>query len=424
MFQDNKVIKYFLCVFICIIVGMGMSGMTYAINNATTNNTISTRTKKFIQQHNIPGVVLSIKLPNHKIETFVAGVADIAAKKAMKTTMLFPIGSITKSFTSVAILQLVSQDKLTLQTTLSEIANKPSGKLSKLIEMYPKLGRITIQELLNHTSGLPSVLTTKAYEEEFEASPLKHLDSKALISLALKQDMLFSPSSGKFHYSNTDYILVQMAYNTISSNSLSKAIHKLLTKVGVKTCFYPRNEHSPVPSFILDQISQGYMPENPYWPAYLMKVFRRYPKVHIKNGKQSQLAYNVTPIDISQSFIGPAAGGVIMSVPDMVKWYEALFINHTILPSSALKKMLTGFPTHDGYQYGLGITKRFLKKFNVEVYSHTGSSFGFNTNVIYIRGSGIVIAVAINSQKDLLRFDIGLIPDVLKALQAHGYLKV
>ena len=48
--------------------------------------------------------------------------------------------------------------------------------------------------------------------------------------------------------------------------------------------------------------------------------------------------------------------------------------------------------------------------------------FGFNTNVIYIKGHGIVIAAAINTQKDLLRFDKGLIPAVLKILKTYGCL--
>ena len=400
------------------IVNMGST-----VNNQPADTALDNSVKTFIQEYNIPGVVLSVKLPGHVTKTFATGVANIYTGKSMTPSTLFPIGSITKSFTSAAILELVDQHKLTLQTTLSEIASKHPGRLSKLIKNYPQLQGITILELLNHTSGLPDALTTEAYENKFKSTPLKHWDSKSLIRLALQQNILFHPGTpGKFHYSNTDYILAQMVYNTISTTPISKAIDSLLTKVGVTDYFYPSNEHSLVPMSITNQISQGYMPENPYWPSNLMNVFRKYPKVYIKNGKQSELAYNVTPIDISQSFIAPAAGGIIMSVPDIVKWYDALFINKTILPNNALIKMLTGVPTHDGYKYGLGITKRYINKYNVEVYSHTGSNFGFNTNVVYIKDHGIVIAAAINAQKDLLRFNKGLIPGVLKILKTYGYL--
>jgi CubicO group peptidase (beta-lactamase class C family) len=400
-----------------------MINKTFAEKHTVLSNAINACVKEFIQNYNIPGAVLSIKLPDHNIETFSAGLANVKTKAPIQPNMLFPIGSITKSFTSASFLELTEQGKLSLQKTLAEIANKHTVQLTELLQRYPALKNISVEELLNHTSGLPSALNSRSYEKMFEQAPLKHWSNAALLEMALKQKLLFPPGTpGKFHYSNTDYILAQIVYNSVATGTLSEAIYKLLQKADIQNAFYPRSQQKAIPLFVKQHLSQGYMPENPYWPEYLMKVFRRYPKASIDNGGRPGLAYNVTAIDVSQAFVAPATGGIIMSAPDMAKWYESLFLKKNILSKSALKKMLTVVPTNDEYGYGLGITTRYLQRFNVKVFSHTGSNFGFNTNLVYIQGHGIVIAAAINAQKDLLRFDKGLIPEVLEILKKYGYL--
>lgn len=370
---------------------------------------------QFIKENNIPGIVVSIKLANQPIKTFVAGYANYASKQPMEADTLFPIGSITKSFTSAAILKLEEQGKLKISDDLSQVAT-PNSSLEILLEQYPHLKKIKIQQLLNHTSGLPEVLTSEAYERKFQENPELHWRDMQLMELAMKQNSYFSSDGlNKFRYTNTDYILAGLVVEAVTKKPLYIALQTLFNQANIHDVYFPKSASSEMSMTISQNLAHGYMPENPYWPKLMMQVFRNYPEVYINN-KPDQKAYDVTRVDVAQLSVAPAAGGIVMTVPEMVQWYDCLFLYKNILNSQSLQEMLTTVHTDQDYNYGLGITTHNIQPYNLTTYSHTGSNFGYNTNLIYIVNNQIIIAVAINMQRDTLRINDGLILSLLNNL--------
>jgi CubicO group peptidase (beta-lactamase class C family) len=64
--------------------------------------------------------------------------------------------------------------------------------------------------------------------------------------------------------------------------------------------------------------------------------------------------------------------------------------------------MLNGVPTGSGSDYGLGVMVQNNKEDNLKIISHNGSQLGYQTNLIYIPAKKIIIAIAINSDSDVV----------------------
>ena len=121
------------------------------------------------------------------------GMANLELNIPMQTENVFRIGSITKQFTAIAILQLMEQGKLDLQ-----------DDITKFIPDYPTHGhKITIEHLLTHTSGIQSYTGMK----DFDA--ISRLDKKPeeLIAYFKNQPMEFAPGT-KWNYNNSGFFLL------------------------------------------------------------------------------------------------------------------------------------------------------------------------------------------------------------------------
>nr|HMU05479.1 serine hydrolase domain-containing protein [Saprospiraceae bacterium] len=118
------------------------------------------------------------------------GMANLELNVPMQTENVFRIGSISKQFTAIAILQLMEQGKLSLQ-----------DDITKFIPDYPTHGhKITVEHLLTHTSGI------KSYTNMIEFGPISRLDKKPeeLIQFFKNQPMEFAPGT-KWNYNNSGY---------------------------------------------------------------------------------------------------------------------------------------------------------------------------------------------------------------------------
>jgi D-alanyl-D-alanine carboxypeptidase len=370
----------------------------------------------FIDLNMIPGAVVSIKLPDHSICNYTAGYADISSKKPMTAETLFYVGSINKSFNSVALLQLQQAGKLKFTDSINTFSAKKSP-LALLIKKYPRLAFITIQELANHTSGLPEVFTTQDYAHAFLRNPEFHTDAPQLLKFALQQKN-WGPRE-QFHFTNTDYILAGLIIEAVTEKPLAETFHHLLTEADINDTSFPSSEKSAVVS---KELAQGYMAVNSHWPEPFKRAMNRYTQVYIDGGNHDPLrAYNVTNVDLAQLSVGAAAGGMLMSTPDMIKWYEYLFVTKNSFTPSLIQKLISAADEHQNVAYGFGIETNFLPDYGYTVYSHNGSFFGYNTNLIYIKNNNIIIAMAINAQRDKLRLNQELAKSIMGYLKNAGY---
>ena len=103
--------------------------------------------------YKLPALSVSIgQLNSQDINNFVAGHITRGKKQLITAQTRFQVGSITKTFTAALTLILVSQHKLTLNTTIG-----------KWLPQFPRWKNITVRQLLNHTSGVYKYIDTKNF---------------------------------------------------------------------------------------------------------------------------------------------------------------------------------------------------------------------------------------------------------------------
>lgn len=245
------------------------------------------------------GVVL-IKQSDSTVLKTCYGTAD--RKKPIELNTRFDIGSLTKQFTAAAILQLVHEGKLKLNDPI----NKHLG--SHASERWKK---VTIHQLLTHTSGIPSLYQTEQGLEVFfpeeTAIPLSDL-----IGRFKDAKLLFSPGE-EFSYSNSGYILLAAIIEQLSVDTFEKYMVEMFRRYGLENTSFLRdlNAASPFYGYRNDLLKSA--------PIYHMSWFK-------------------------------GAGGVYSTVEDLSKWVDIItskeFLNEK-LRNSFLKSH-----TNAGYGYG------------------------------------------------------------------------
>jgi len=236
----------------------------------------------------------------------------------------FRLGSITKQFTATLVMQLVEQGKIDLTATIS-----------RYLPDYPKpaADRITIHELLDHTSGIPGYTELPEFGEK-SRQPSKPVDFVAFFS---KRELLFEPGS-KFSYSNSAYFLLGVILEKITGQPYERLLHeRIFDPAGMRDTGYDSTVSLlPKRAWGYDSTLNGYR--------------------------------NASYIDMSLPF---SAGSLYSTAEDLYRWDRALYTDQ-ILTRASKDKMFT--PGLSDYGYGW-----FIKKGAVTTVEHGGGINGFNT---------------------------------------------
>src|SRR5262249_5659360 len=158
-----------------------------------------------------PGATVLVARNGVPIYRKAFGLANIELNVRMAPEDVFELGSITKQFTAVGILMLMEHEKLSLD-----------DDLTKFLPNYPTAGnRITVRNLLNHTSGI------RDYTEMPEWLPLMRNDMSLteLIDLFKNQPADFKPGD-RWSYDNSGYILLGAIIEKVSGESYPDFIRK------------------------------------------------------------------------------------------------------------------------------------------------------------------------------------------------------
>jgi CubicO group peptidase (beta-lactamase class C family) len=208
----------------------------------------------------------------------------------------FRIGSVTKSFTGVAMLQLEATGKLEL-----------SDPVCRYVRDCPAAWRpVTLHHLLTHTSGIPSFTALPDYAQ-FKAQPATALQSARRVS---NRPLEFEPGA-RFEYSNTGYVLLGHVIEQVSKKSFG--------------------------AYVKDHISR---------PAGLAATVVGDPKQGLAQG----LAPNdlpAAPVDMS---VPHAAGAITSTTHDLLRFANALDTD-VLLKAKDRARLFTP-PEQDGYAYG------------------------------------------------------------------------
>jgi CubicO group peptidase (beta-lactamase class C family) len=253
----------------------------------------------------------------------------------------FRIGSMTKQFTAASILLLEERGKLS------------TGDLVKkyMPDAPAAWDKVTIYNLLTHTSGIPSFTSFPDYRTS-EGTPTT---PKALVDRFRDKPLEFQPGE-KWNYSNSGYVLLGYLLEKISGQTYVDFVTENIFKpVGMKDSGYDSN------SAVILHRASGYSPR-PNGPV------------------------NAGYIDMTIPF---SAGALYSTTHDLLLWEHALF-GGKVLSAASLKKMTT--PYKENYGCGLMIT---TARGHLQ-YEHGGGIEGFNTEMAYYPDDKLTVIVLAN----------------------------
>src|SRR5690606_14353234 len=171
--------------------------------------------KKEMQKRGIPGLQLAIVKEGEIIKTGNYGLANVQDSISVSDKSVFPINSLTKAFTGVAILQLVEEGKMKL-----------SAPVSDYLDHLPASWKpVTIQQLLSHTSGIPDIV------DEEESTVIFSWENAWEKVQELPVE--FKPGE-KFRYNQTNYVILGKIIDKLSQMPFKDFIIKeQLQKTGM-----------------------------------------------------------------------------------------------------------------------------------------------------------------------------------------------
>ena len=297
----------------------------------------------------IPGAIIGLWGPEGRYVRAV-GVADKASRAPMKTDFYSRIGSMTKTFTVTAILQLAEHGKLGL--------DDPIGKY---IDGVPNGSTITLRELARMRSGLENYAKMPQFQQALVADPYRTFTPQELLGYAFAAPIVFPPGEG-FEYSNTNTVLLGLVVEKLSGQKLPDYIRDhVLVPLGMGHTSFPTTNDFPEPH------AQGYTTTT-------------------ANGTET----TATGWNPSWAW---AAGAMISTLEDMHLWAPALATGKLLNPEMQEQRLQTlslpGQPPPDGY--GLGI-------FNLGGWiGHNGSVPGYEAVAVYLPEKQSTLVILINT---------------------------
>ncbi|TAE17419.1 MAG: serine hydrolase [Bacteroidetes bacterium] len=238
---------------------------------------------------------------------------------------IFPIGSLTKPFTSILILKLIEQKLISLD-----------DKINKFIPEYPRGSEITIQNLLTHTSGIYEELRNSKYLQQLYSKKTFNHDEK--MSFFINEPLDFDPGS-KFSYCNSGYTLLGIIIEKITGVSYSQNLKKYIFKP-------------------LKMNNTGF-------------DYRRIKKGRVTGYSYLSNSKNIE-VEIPNADLLFSSGALYSNLKDLQKFYRGLKLG-TIISDRALKQSISIF--EQGYGLGWYIDKIG----NDSVVNHGGNLEGFTS---------------------------------------------
>lgn len=268
------------------------------------------------------------------------GMANLELNIPNTPQTVFRLGSVTKQFTAMAILQLEERKVLNV-----------ADPVEKFLPGYPQGARITIHHLLTHTAGIPNF----TFFPEYQKAKLQPSPPLKTIALFREKPLEFAPGE-KFNYSNSGYIL--------------------LTAIIVKA------SEKPYEQFLKENIFNPLKMENTGYDNSSRVVKNRSRGYSRRNDK----IVNAPFIDMS---IPAGAGGLYSTVEDLYLWDRSLTTDK-LIGRPALERMFTAFLNN--YGYGWEVTSQFGRK----RLSHGGGIEGYSANFSRYPDDDVCIIVLSN----------------------------
>ncbi|UQU62689.1 beta-lactamase family protein [Couchioplanes caeruleus] len=337
-----------------------------------------------LQKYGAPGVLAEVDTARGDVRVR-SGYGNVAARTPVPWNAKFRIGSFTKPFVAATVLQLVGERRLALD-------DKVERFLPGLIRANGNDGRkITVRQLLQHTSGLPeytNAMTDMGTAEGFQQARLRTWTSADLVGLAMQFPADFPPGE-KWNYSNTNYVVASMIIEKVTGHTWQQEVRRRIVKpLGLRHTYLPGTS-----AVIPRPHAVGYQ----RFPG---------PGATVDDPRYGE------PIDatlVNPSLAGPA-GEMISTTEDADTFLRALVTGKVLRPAQ-LAEMQRTVDTSDelrarwpGARYGLGIL--WAGNSCGGYWSHGGDIPGFMTRNGVTPDGSRSVTVSINT--DSLKPDPGV----------------
>ncbi|MGX6446677.1 serine hydrolase domain-containing protein [Patulibacter sp. S7RM1-6] len=326
-----------------------------------------------------PGVLAGVQSETGTLKVR-SGYANLATHRRMPLNARFRIGSMTKPFVTTTVLQLVGEGRLTLEDPVEHW-------LPGLVRGHGNDGRrITIRQLLQHTSGLPEYTAAIPWistRTGFERHRYDTVTARQAVRIALRSKPTFAPGTS-WSYSNTNYALAGMVIQAVTGRAWQDEVRdRIVTPLGLR--------HTTLPG------TKAGIP-GPHAVGYERFPGKGATVEDPRYGKQ---------IDATRQnpSWGGAAGEIISTVDDGNTFLRALVAGR-LLPPAQLAEMQRTVPTNSAFRqnwprarYGLGLM-RIPTPCGVS-WSHGGDIMGFMTrNAVTADGTrSVVVSINTDSPK-------------------------
>jgi CubicO group peptidase (beta-lactamase class C family) len=333
--------RYILFAVACLFVSVSTAQTK---SNPLTRSFDSLLNKEF--KAGEPGAAAIVVKKGEVIYKKGFGTADMELNVPVQPDMVFRIGSITKQFTGVCILKLVSEGKLSLQ-----------DDIKKYIPDYGIKEPITIEHLLTHTSGIKSYTNVDSFWKNMRTD----MTPREIIRLTENDTLEFKPGT-KYNYNNTAFVMLGYIIEKISGKTYEAYLQQnIFTPLGMSNSYFGSE------SRIIKNRVKGYK-------------------------KTEKDFFNSDYISMT---LPHAAGSIISTVEDLWKWNQALY-SYKVISKEMVDKLTTPYKLADGKSTGYGYGLAISSLQGSPVYSHGGGIPGFLTYGIYMPKEDVFVAVFSN----------------------------
>jgi CubicO group peptidase (beta-lactamase class C family) len=295
-----------------------------------------------------PGAAVIVVQDGKTLLRRAYGMADLELNVPLEPDMIFRIGSVTKQFTAVAILQLVKEGKVSL-----------SDPLSKYVPDFPGADKVTVEQLLDHTSGIKSYTGVPG----FMARLREDMTPAQVIDIVRSEAPDFAPGE-KWAYNNTGYIFLGIIIEKASGMSYTEYMQsRVFTPLGLARTFVGDE------NMIVPRRARGY---------------ERGPDMGYRHARY---------ISMTQPY---AAGAIESTVDDLAKWNH-LLLEGKVIDKALLDKAWTSHVLPDGKPTNYGYGWQVARNDDLLFVEHGGGIMGFVSHATLVPEKKLVVVVLHNA---------------------------
>jgi len=329
----------------------------------------------------IPGISVAVGKGDRVVWTGTAGYSDVSRKIPIKSQDRFGIGSITKTFVAQVILQLAEEGRLDLNKTPTDYVDL------EIVRRVPNTDKATLRQLLNHQSGIP----TWEFQPDWirkgrgDQMNLGYVWGKTeTLEYVTGQGMTaqFKPGD-RYSYSNTNYTILGLVIEAVTGRSVATEIReRILQPLHLEDTFLESFEKTP----------GGYV----HHYHYATPQFDEAAGVHRGFTQIRPYVVESTPANLSPEW---AAGGMVSSSTDLVRWARAIQDGELLSPEMH-KEVFTYYPPEKArsprFKYMQGVMRIDDYYEDHAAYGHSGGTLGFTAMMYWLEDVDITVVVLTN----------------------------